>query len=408
MVSNALGTETQSSILTVQQFHSLQFPTNKGKGKGSIHNTQTIMVIIITVSCCIVLALGSWAICLCCRKRQPPTLEHGRRPRGSFSTRGKNDSLPLTPDNIPLQKPLVVANQYTDHCPRKNSFTPSGEFIENRPPSSHLMTSADPLSSHLRQVIHPDSSSERDSGTGDSRKSRDNLDEVDCEKPLLNIPARVGGGESTASLTEFEDTNLDDYDHEDDEENGCGEAILSASNSLPCSENSSTTYSDSGKVSRTPALTSAEEVSFRTFHPNKSLRRDFLNHSDSVRPKVSLLKKRASAIDLNGEKYLVIESESPSQHRLDPQSYRGGNSMTSTPLLKGLAVNEKLLEYSLNSTDYSLHESQLVRKQSFVNSLPRRSRSSQQRRHKQKKQLETASKPEELYTNVPLKDDKMF
>lgn len=317
--------------------------------------------------------------------------------------------LPLTPDTIPLQKPLVVANQYTDHLPRRGSNNPL-------PPIPMLVENN---GSTLRNVIQHDSSSERDSGTGDSRKSRDNLDE---DEVLLSPKiGKVGAGESTISMTDFEDTNLTplDYeDFEDEDENGCGEAMLSASNSV--SDESSETYSESVSRTKTTTNVNPPDVNFRTFHPHRSLSRDFLN---DPRP-LNGMKKRASAIELNGEKYLVIEreDESPSK-RIDPAAYRGGAALSSTsPFLKGLAVNEKLLEYSLNSTDYSLHESQLrpammVRNgggrqhtngSSFVNSLPRSRSRRQKAKNKQSTAAATKKKTEELYTNVPLKDDKLF
>merc|ERR1719273_1293609 len=184
--------------------------------------------------------------------------------------------------------------------------------------------------------------------------------------------------------------------------------MLSASNSIASdSDDTSTVFSDSGDQ----AL-QEQEVSFRTFQPHRSLSRDFLNSPQcrpppKPAPRTNPLKKRSSAIELNGQKHLEIEVErtdESQQHPLDPVAYRGGLPMSSTPFNKGLEVNEKLLEYSLNSTDYSLHETRLVRngRPDFVNSLPRRKQS-------RRKRGQTRKDPkEELYTTVPLKDDKMF
>ena len=321
----------------------------------------------------------------------------------------------------------------------------------------------------LRNI--PDSSSERDSGTGDSRKSRDNLDEVDdisaidhhhhlqTLSPLLMSSAVFasggavsasggapsGGGESTVSLADFEDTHhthLDTYedpdmDPDEDEETGCGEAMLSASNSITSGRRSSSSSdSSSESVDQASSCNNKEQVpvSFRTFHPMQqtnsrlSLSRDFLNNrplpSRPVQPRTNPLKKRSSAIELNngqyginGQKHLEIEIErtdSESQHHpLDPVAYRGGLPVSSTPLNKGLEVNEKLIDYSLRSTDYSLHETSLVRgshgRSDFVNSLPRRKHSKHHNTRKKGQSRKADPKKEELlYTTVPLKDDKMF
>merc|ERR1719273_1219537 len=175
--------------------------------------------------------------------------------------------------------------------------------------------------------------------------------------------------------------------------------MLSASNSIASdSDDTSTVFSESGDQ----AL-QEQEVSFRTFQPNRSLSRDFLNTRPPPprpMPRTNPLKKRSSAIELNGQKHLEIEvdrADESQQHPLDPVAYRGGLPMSSTPFNKGLEVNEKLLEYSLNSTDYSLHETRLVRngqRADFVNSLPRR----KQNRRKRGRESRNDPPPEELYT----------
>merc|ERR1719273_1003798 len=143
--------------------------------------------------------------------------------------------------------------------------------------------------------------------------------------------------------------------------------MLSASNSIASdSDDTSTVFSESGDQ----AL-QEQEVSFRTFQPNRSLSRDFLNTRPPPprpMPRTNPLKKRSSAIELNGQKHLEIEvgnrTDESQLHPLDPIAYRGGHPTSSTPSNKnhkGLEVNEKLLEYSLNSTDYSIHETLLGR-----------------------------------------------
>ena len=438
-MSNPLGTQTQSSMLTVDSFSNI-FSDNQnegGSGKGT--NRRTIMnAIIVTAVCCIIFCLGLILLGYCCIKRQrQPSELHSRRPRGSLSTRDKMDALPLTPDSLPVQKPLVVANQYTNHQhhlpprPHPEDYKSASALpvIASRSEDLALrLPLVDPLSDRLR-VLQQDSSSERDSGTGDSRKSRDNLDEVDLASPIsiMSPPAKAGGGESTISLTEFEETDLtrlDYHDLDDEDETGCGEAILSASNSIVSSENCSSVSAASGsrKASKPEeAATDPTSVAFRTFQPHRSMSRDFLNCSPVRMASKNNLKKRSSAIELNGENYLVITDEPPhpQSQPLDPQAYRGGTSKSSNPLNRGLEVNEKLLEYSLNTTDYSLHQSQLVRNQSrlhdnggssLVNSLPRNRRSQRNRRlsHKQAQASKAKDPDQELYTTVGLKDDKLF
>ena len=407
-----MGSETQSSFLSVNVKPSRVIPSISGDPQGQLN------IIIVTVVCGIMIIIMIMVVYMMCKRHQRHAVEHTIRT--SFSGHGKADhefTVPFSPAHA--QRPLVVANQYTTSDHRRSSGN-SDFKIDTSGSASQVCVNPQLSVVDPTRIVIQDSSSERDSGTGDSRKSRDNLDDEDVVdndqfqplSPLLmpNLPARNGGGESTVSLTEFEDTNLTHLDcedlEEDDEETGCGEAMLSASNSIASdSDDTSTVFSESGDQ----AL-QEQEVSFRTFHPKKSLSRDFLNTRPPPprpMPRTNPLKKRSSAIELNGQKHLEIEvdrADESQQHPLDPVAYRGGLPMSSTPFNKGLEVNEKLLEYSLNSTDYSLHETKLVRngRPDFVNSLPRRKQS-------RRKRGQTRKDPkEELYTTVPLKDDKMF
>ena len=469
-MSNRLGSQTQSSYLSVDVKSTSQIIPHPGGGGGeSGHHNQRWIYVITGVVCGIMVIIMIMVVCLMCQKhqqRQTAALVHqdlnGRRGLGSFSGHGKDDGVILS------GMPLVTANPNTYHVQRRlsaNSAVPSVKLdatsasavvvpviaSQNCLVDPKLSMVVDPaLSDRLRNVIQQDSSSERDSGTGDSRKSRDNLEDDDdlvdhagvvvderlqpLSSPLLMVPnqsTRDGGGESTVSLTEFEDTNLTHLDYEDlddlDEETGCGEAMLSASNSIASSE-SLTGFSESRvAVSSKEKVPPEPDLPFRTFQPHRSLSRDFLNgHSRPLLPprppvpRTNPLKKRSSAIELNGQKHLEIEvgnrTDESQQHPLDPIAYRGGHPTSSTPSNKnhkGLEVNEKLLEYSLNSTDYSIHETLLGRQNGrppppvghFVNSLPRRKQSRHRKKERNSRKLDPK---EELYTTVPQKDDKMF
>ena len=479
LVDNPLGNQTQSSILKVNAFSNIFTTVNGNIGNsGGGEGDQTTGIIIVVVVCCIMGTSLIWTIfCFCKlqrRRRRGNSHDH-RGSRGSFAFIGKAaDALPLTTDNMTgLQRPIVIANQYTDHQIRRGSnffdhdhghrvcqINHEAESHNHNPISfdeTRVRVIADANSEEgenrdsyqpptekslllLQNAIHHDSSSERDSGTGDSRKSRDNLDDeedpmkLDEEEAVLKVPlvARQGGGESTISLTDFEATGLTsvgDYEFED-EEDGCGEAIPSASNSIAASENSSSRSSASqnakGQEKSNDEVITSPAAAFRTFHPNRSLSRDFLNNESHHKHRWKQMgghsKKRASAIELNGENYLVIEhtdGKEPQRDVIDPLVYRGG---TAAKRVDGLEFSERLLEHSLNCTDYSLRQSQLVRNSrerasqqnnAYVNSLPRTS-SKKKAKYKKMKQQNSARSPpppklEVLERSVvPLKDDEMF
>ena len=114
-------------------------------------------------------------------------------------------------------------------------------------------------------------------------------------------------------------------------------------------------------------------------------------------------RKRASAVDINGEIYLEFERgcdhEIERRDDLDPLVYRGG---TASRVTNGMEFHEKLLEHSFNRTDYSLRESQIMRNgreravtaalsesastNSYVNSLPRSKRKKSREKQKLKSQ----------------------
>ena len=461
VVNNPLGTETQSSILTVSPFnHFVTTPHPDGGGPAGPFNNEMLIIIIVAFVCgAVVLASFIWLIVCICRHKSCLTETSDRRHAGSGRcidgriphnrNYAKNEGLPLAND-YQVRQPMVVANQYTTsthhHHHRKSSLQNhdegKGEEEYHRKGSSIDETDA-PEQPLLDQVaaleaseslaadenavvmnpIHHDNSSEKDSGTGDSQCiSRDHLDVLAPEV------AKDGGGESTMSLTEFESTDLthlDSHTDIDDEDNvGCGEAILSASNSI-LTNSSRNSLDASSEIQGSPKtavpLKPVPGHLLRTFKPHRSLSRDFLN-CDSSSPsapdyssrmkKTSGMKKQASALELNhDDNFLLIDTNTTltSKAGHDPHHvYRGGGKPQS-----GLEFNEKLLEHSLNSTDYSLQSrySRTHRNNSRVAggaggySLPRSKGSKS--KHKSSSQLQTQS-PHELYTTVPLKDDKLF
>ena len=482
-MSNSLGSQTQSSSLTVniKSAYDIGIPSVSG-GSGAPTAQGWTHIIIVSIVCGIMVIVMILVVCMMCKKVQRNSTRNPNHTSFSGGHGNKADHEFTTPFFGGQLAGQANLNQYTtpdDHHRRTSATSEMGvvKIMDggggSGPAASPQARGLNPqlpkaaVDLQLRGTI-PDTSSERDSGTGDSRKSRDNLDEVDdisaidhhhhlqTLSPLLMSSAisasggatGSGGGESTMSLADFEDTHhthLDTYedpdmDPDEDEETGCGEAMLSASNSIASGSKSCSSDSEySESVGQASSCNNQEQVpvSFRTFHPMQqtnsrlSLSRDFLNNrplpSRPVQPRTNPLKKRSSAIELNngqyginGQKHLEIEIErtdSESQHHpLDPIAYRGGLPVSSTPLNKGLEVNEKLIDYSLRSTDYSLHETSLVRGQSshgrsdFVNSLPRRKHSKHHtsRKKGQNRKAADPKKEELLYTTVPLKDDKMF
>ena len=428
VVNNSLGTETQSSVLTVSPFNPGIAPSPPAGDVPPFNNEMLIIIIVAFVCGAVVLASFIWLIVCICRHKSclADTSEQRHRLDRRFSDPGrlphvKNEGLPLA-NEYQIRKPLVVANQYTTPNHRKSSLQSQG-YRDQEP--RHRRASSDeateqPLldqvavlaseslmqteaASNVINVIQHDSSSEKDSGTGDSQCiSRDNLDEINAVlSPTGTATARDGGGESTMSLTEFEATDLTHLEsHTDieDEDNGCGEAILSASNSI---------LTNSSRNSVEPSdqhVTSPAVIPFRTFKPHRSLSRDFLNcdSSEQHHQTVPDSKFTGSALELN--------HQNPDPHH----AYRGGGKPQS-----GLEFNEKLLEHSLNSTDYSLQsrysrsKRPLPRQQQSTtrvagggHSLPR---SSKKNRHKSATNLLQHQSPQhEIYTTVPLKDDKLF
>ena len=299
-----------------------------------------------------------------------------------------------------------------------------------------------PPSDESRNNQNWDSSSERDSGTGDSKKSSENVDVVDevdtapAETTTTTNPKEIrhqesmmsnqGGGESRISLSDFEATAttmidnsttedipyVDDEMGEDDEDDfykmaadsGCGEALIASrpeslvsetlrrnlarsmtddssvtsrrSSNAKTSESSSRHLSLPGggsnkaqpSKSLTPQPTNNSNnvvvpVPFRTFRPLQASQNNLsaAGNSDSVSAQQALTngsaRKRASTVELNGECYLAIEAAdalAASAARLDPAVYRGG--VGSAPPKQGLELQQRLLEESLNNTDYIISD----------------------------------------------------
>ena len=385
-------------------------------------NNEVLIIYIVGFVCgAVVLASMIWLIVCTCKHKPCGHTGSNTQVNGAHRHRNrsydKSDSviggvsgLPLAND-YQIRKPMVsvVANQYTSTHRldlRKGSLANEPQASEERGRLLEPISRPEPEAVNVirngEENDDAEDSSEKDSGTGDSQcVSREHLVDGDVE-------AKHGGGESTMSLTEFEATDLTRLDCDDDtieEENseGCGEAILSASNSI---------LTDSSRTSVTDLKEPSTNANFRTFKPpqRRSLSRDFLNcdSSDAVRTESgSTMKKRGSAIELNGEKYLLIENHGASvaAAKMDPHVYRGGGKPQS-----GLEFNEKLLEHSLNSTDYSLQSrrqrSKILAAQ--VHSLPRKPKKAKNN-EQLSSQTQSPKASEELYATVALKaDDKLF
>ena len=132
----------------------------------------------------------------------------------------------------------------------------------------------------------------------------------------------------------------------------------SSSIAVKKSESACSSRSEGNKEckSLSPQPGPSASVPFRTFRPLQASQNN-LAPSDTVFPCHSLMtgsaKKRASTVELNGECYLAIEAAealAASAARLDPAVYRGG--VGSSPPKQGLELQQRLLEESLNNTDY--------------------------------------------------------
>jgi len=238
------------------------------------------------------------------------------------------------------------------------------------------------------------------------------------EKSLSDVVARGGGviekftnsGKTTSSTTLMTTMMTDDDDDDDDDDveeiyklcvatdSGCGEALIGSepsslrsvtlrrnlarsltddssvtSDARRCNGGSVTSSSkqasELSKRSSTQPRTKKPEVSllsesevsvpFRTFRPMQAASRNNLNCDVIVGQPLTngSAKKRASAIELNGECYLAIEAAealAASAARLDPAVYRGG--VGPGPPKTGLELQQQLLEESLNNTDYIISD----------------------------------------------------
>ena len=183
------------------------------------------------------------------------------------------------------------------------------------------------------------------------------------------------------SLTDFEVTTMTpladiEDDNEEFEDYGCGEApILSTSNSLMASSDPS--VSDSGgdaSVNNTakevvkPSDTKDEGL-FRTFLPknSRSMSRDFLNETPkrSWRRMGGSSRKRASAVELNGEDYLVFERgcepEPSRDDSINPLAYRGG-----TAKVIGMVSYKHVNQKSINSIFFTTNINGMKQYQQFM------------------------------------------
>ena len=245
--------------------------------------------------------------------------------------------------------------------------TPVGseEGSTRRDPSSGVLTT------DLRKTLTAEEAyDERDSGTGDSKKSNEAEYEEGIplmmegdgalfpprqsqripppppqqqqqQQPQDPVRVRHGGGESRMSLTEFGDIPFDDDSGSgspgsvvsgsgsDDQGGGEGQCDVEAgavgavdSSSTSDDDDADTTTATSNTVKSEKSKAAEEETSpFRTFHPRGRRQRqisevvmsnascaDLVAAAAAMVPPPSL-KKRASTVELNGKCYLAIEPE---------------------------------------------------------------------------------------------------
>ena len=309
----------------------------------------------------------------------------------------------------PQQQPLLILNP---HCKLNDrEFIPILDRVQEPDVESPLSL---PPSDESQNNQNWDSASERDSGTGDSKKSSENVDDEADVAGIAQTCDQVlneGGGESRISLSDFEITETtrldnsttDEFPYADDEndeideiyklgvaaDSGCGEALIGsepgslrsetlrrnlarsltddssvASDAKKCDENASSlssrrtseqSRSSASQPSKQPLSSVNEDpVPFRTFRPLQASRNNLDSDYIVGQPLTNgSARKRASAIELNGECYLAIEAAdalAASVARLDPAVYRGG--VGSGPPTTGLELQQRLLEESLNNTDY--------------------------------------------------------
>ena len=417
-VQNPLGTVTQTSRLIVD---TAAAGTISGSGTAESDSfgllDRTTSIIIIAVVLCIAGTSLAWMIFICKtrRRHRHESSRHSSLRPTDFDVRKNSGS------SGNQQQPMLILNP---HCKLGDR-----EFIpildQAREPEVESPFS-NPPTDESQNNENWDSASERDSGTGDSKKSSENVDDVDIGKTeagLESVALSPGAGESRISLSDFEVTETtrldnstteefpyaddDDNDVDDDVEeiyklcvatdSGCGEALIGSepsslrsvtlrrnlarsltddssvtSDARRCNAGSVTSSSrQASEMSKTSStqpppkkpevsLLNESEVSvpFRTFRPMQASRNN-LNCDVIVGQPLTngSAKKRASAIELNGECYLAIEAAealAASAARLDPAVYRGG--VGPGPPKAGLELQQQLLEESLNNTDYMISD----------------------------------------------------
>jgi hypothetical protein len=407
-VQNPLGTETQTSRLIVEPLGAIAGSGSSDSGTLGLPD-RTTAIIIIAVIICIAGTSLVWMIIICkARRRRQQRQASSRHPslRPNVLDERKNSG------NSANQQPMLILNP---HCKLGDrDFIPVVDPVREADVESPLSL---PPSDESRNNQNWDSASERDSGTGDSKKSSENVDatEETGAAKMDSVLSNQGGGESRISLSDFEVTETtrldnstteefpyvdDDFDEVDEiyklgvaADSGCGEALIgsgpgslisvtlrrnlarsltddssvASGKSVNAKVGESVTSSSSSKrvseqsksvTPQPPSQTSANGIPFRTFRPLQASQNNL--NSETIHGQ-SLLngsaRKRASAIELNGECYLAIEAAdalAASAARLDPAVYRGG--VGSGPPKPGLELQQRLLEESLNNTDYMISD----------------------------------------------------
>ena len=406
-VQNPLGTETQTSRLIVEPLGVVAGSGSSDSGTFGLPDRTTAIIIIAVVICILGTSLV-WMIIIC-KSRRRRRQRHASSRHPSLRPNDLDDR--KNSGNSGTQQPMLILNP---HCKLGDrEFIPIVDAVREADVESPLSL---PPSDESRNNQNWDSASERDSGTGDSKKSSEHVDETDAAK-MDSVVSNQGGGESRISLSDFEVTETtrldnnstteefpyadDDLDEVDEiyklgvaADSGCGEALMGSGpgslisvtlrrnlarsltdDSSIASGNAkvgeSVTSSESSKrasaseqsksvTPQPPSQTSANGIPFRTFRPLQASQ-NHLNANGDVSNGLTLLngsaRKRASAIELNGECYLAIEAAdalAASAARLDPAVYRGG--VGSGPPKPGLELQQRLLEESLNNTDYMISD----------------------------------------------------
>ena len=178
-MSNSLGSQTQSSSLTVniKSAYDIGIPSPAPTAQGWTH------IIIVSIVCGIMVIVMILVVCMMCKKVQRSSTQNPNQTSFSGGHGNKADHEFTTPffgGQLAGQSNL---NQYTtpdDHHRRTSATSEMGvvKIMDGGGgPAASLNPQLPKAAVDLQLRTIPDSSSERDSGTGDSQKSRDYCDQ---------------------------------------------------------------------------------------------------------------------------------------------------------------------------------------------------------------------------------------